>query len=338
MADNYALIKRYAMSEEIINIFKGIVGDEKAESYIYSVIVAVSASPQLQQCTPQSIMRSAARAASLGLSCDPSLKQAHLVPYKDEATLIPGWRGVRDMAYRTGKVAVINVDFLGEGQRWVQDQLTGKAHIEGLPESNKAIGYFAYLRTLSGREHSVYMTVDEINEHKKKYSAGYNRQQSAWNTDFHKMAMKTVLLQLLYRWAELDAVGFNVASLDYAADGIDDMPDPDAVTITEREPRPNNEILAELGFDEGEAVVKATPVKKPAKKRSSKPDDTPPGATEAPESVNELYKWATTGNIPYVGVKDAKSAVEQSNGELDIAWEVIVALSRERSGNQEKLL
>jgi recombination protein RecT len=249
---NYSAIKKYANSEEIKQIFRGIVGNEHAEGYIYSVIVAVSASDQLQQCTPQSIMRSAARAATLGLSCDPALGQAYLVPFKDEATLIPGWRGIRDMAYRTGQIAKINVGFLAEGQEWVEDQLTGDGHIEGIPKSNKPVGYFAYMKTFSGREHSLYMSNEDIQAHKEKYAKGFNRANSAWNTDFHKMAKKTVLSQLLKQWAPLDPTGAVVANLEYAADGIDEMPDPSEVTIIEGEHRNNKQIMNELGFDTDE--------------------------------------------------------------------------------------
>lgn len=303
--NNYLAIKNYAKSEEIVQIFRGIVGDDHAEGYIYSVIVAVSASPQLQQCTPQSIMRSAARAATLGLSCDPALGQAHLVPYKSEATLIPGWRGIRDMAYRTGQVAKINVGFLGEGQEWVEDQLTGDAHIEGMPKGNKPIGYFAYLKTFAGREHSLYMSNDEITAHKEKYAQGYDRARSAWNTDFHKMAKKTVLSQLLKAWATLDPTGGTVANLEYAAESIDEMPDPELVTIIEpSEARSNNQILAELGCE-------------PETKEQEMPVD-----TSGPGDWSEFWSNVKEGNYPGVTEEVAGDFVKATNSSLAEVWKL----------------
>lgn len=311
MTDNYLAIKKYAKSEEIKQIFRGIVGDDHAESYIYSVIVAVSASDKLQECTPQSIMRSAARAATLGLSCDPALGQAHLVPYGNEATLIPGWRGIRDMAYRTGQVAKINVDFLAEGQEWVEDQMTGDAHIEGKPTSNKPIGYFAYLKTLSGREHYLYMTVEEIHAHKEKYAKGYNRSQSAWNTDFHKMALKTVLSQLLKQWATLDPTGAMVANLEYATQGLDDLPDPENVTIINpHEGKTNSELMAEMGFDDdpdddiedGEYT----------ESESNTVPEWEPGA-----NVGDILQQALDGEIPGVEFDKVKIFREETNADRD---------------------
>lgn len=304
MTDNYALIKKYSKSEEIQQIFQGIVGEDRANSYIYSVIVAVSANQDLQKCTPQSIFRSAARAATLGLSCDPALGQAHLVPFKDEATLIPGWRGIRDMAYRTGQVAVINVGFLAKGQEWIEDQLTGKSRIEGKPDSATPIGYFAYLKTLSGREHTLYMSIDEIRDHKEKYAKGYQRSQSAWNTDFEKMAKKTVLSQLLKRWATLDPTGAVVANLESATDSIDDMPDPNTVTvINPHEGKSNEQLLSELGFPPDETV------------EDGKFEDISSEWVK-PETVAELMEQAYNGKIPGVDYDMVKIFRDEANGNL----------------------
>lgn len=331
---NYSAIKKYANSEEIKQIFRGIVGNEHAEGYIYSVIVAVSASDQLQQCTPQSIMRSAARAATLGLSCDPALGQAYLVPFKDEATLIPGWRGIRDMAYRTGQIAKINVGFLAEGQEWVEDQLTGDGHIEGIPKSNKPVGYFAYMKTFSGREHSLYMSNEDIQAHKEKYAKGFNRANSAWNTDFHKMAKKTVLSQLLKQWAPLDPTGAVVANLEYAADGIDEMPDPSEVTIIEGERRSNKQIMSDLGFDQEDDVEDAEFTE------TESEDETEVQDTGAPADIGELKTWAVDGNLKGVTYKDVDKIYKTTGENLADTWLIVkkkVHASLEASG-QEALL
>lgn len=323
---NYSEIKRYAKSEEIKQIFRGIVGDEHAEGYIYSVIVAVSASEQLQQCTPQSIMRSAARAATLGLSCDPALGQAHLVPYKDEAVLIPGWRGIRDMAYRTGQIAKINVGVVAEGQEWVEDQLTGDARIEGLPKSNKPIGYFAYMKTFSGREHSLFMTNEEIDAHKEKYAQGYNRSRSAWQTEWHKMAKKTVLSNMLKQWAPLDPTGTVVANLEYAAGAIDEMPDPETVTIEEREKKSNAQILDELGFSnvvEGEA-----------KEVEPEPE---PVETNTPASIGELKTWAVDGGLKGVSYKEVDKIYKTTGENLADTWMIVKEKIAQAEGQQALL-
>ena len=349
MADNYSIIKSYAKSTEIQGMFAGIVGEAKANSYLYSVIIAVSQSQTLQQCTPQSIMRSAARAATLGLSVDPNIGQAYMVPYKGEATFQVGWKGLRDMAYRTGNIANINVGVVAEGQTWVQDQLTGHAKIEGMPKSNTPIGYFSYMKTFSGREHFEYMTIEEINRHKEQYAQGFDHVRSAWKTSFDRMARKTVLKRMLNSWAEMDPSGSEVMRLDDAVDSVDEMPEPSRVTMVEEPKKTNEQILDELGFDqaldaieaefteidveveaevdepEPEPAPKPKPQPKPQARQTQQaaPVQKKPKDTNVPGSTRELYAWVAQGALPGIGVKAARAAVEEANGELDIAWEVL---------------
>src|SRR3989304_5549889 len=74
-------IRQYAEMDEVKKRFINLLGDRDGRAYVESVVIAVANSDNLQQCTPKSIMISAMRAASLKLSVDPILKQAHLVPF-----------------------------------------------------------------------------------------------------------------------------------------------------------------------------------------------------------------------------------------------------------------
>jgi recombination protein RecT len=348
---NYAIIKSYAQSPEIVQRFAEITGSErKANSYINSVIIAVSADDNLKECTPQSIMKSAADAANLGLDVDPRIGEAYLVPYGKNATLITGWRGLRNMAYNTGKVLYLNTNAVYEGQEWVEDQLTGKAHIEGSRKpGGEPIGYFAYLETKDHRVHTVYMTIEEIQEHKKKYAKGWNRQGSAWNTDFAKMAKKTVLRQLLMLYAELDT-----RAREYLMDADmdegnwdDEFPDPAEVTKIEKPKHTNEEIIdtlyAGMKNDDEPTVIDAEyseevpdPEPEPAPKQKAKakaqPKKKEQTKTNYPGSQSEYYSWIAQGKtLPHIGISDAKKALEQCKGSINDAWDLIQSWSIERT-------
>lgn len=340
-------IVKYAKSPEIMQRFTELIGNETtAGIYIYGVIAAVANSDALQKCEPQSIMKAAADAAALGMSVDPNIKEAYLVPYKDQASLIVGWRGLRNMAYNTGKVRYLNVGALYEGQEWVQDQLTGVSEIKGHKTGKEAIGYFAYMETKDHRIHTHYMTNEEIQDHKKKYAKGYNREGSAWNTDFEKMAKKTVLRQVLSMWAELSPVMLAVDNFEISDVG-DDFPDPDHVTIVESPVKSmtEKEILEELGFsqndsvEDGEYVEQPEPQPQPQPAPKPKTKQNPQQAsdpdTSYPGSQSEYYAWIMQGEVPYIGVQDAKLALDRANGELDIAWETVLAKSKDRVGREK---
>jgi len=78
MTSNLAV---YIKQSDNIQKFKDVLGNG-ANGYIQSVIIAASATEALMNCSEQSIVRAALRAASLGLSCDPAQKEAYLVPRK----------------------------------------------------------------------------------------------------------------------------------------------------------------------------------------------------------------------------------------------------------------
>lgn len=339
MADNYALIKSYAKSPEILSRFSEIVGENNAASYIYSVIIAVSSDDRLQQCTPQSIMKAAARAATLGMSCDPSIGQAYLVPYGNEATFQIGWRGLRDMAYRTGKILYINVNALYEGQEWIEDQMTGQARIEGQATSHNEIGYFAYIETKDHRVNTRYMSKEEIDMHKERYAKGWKRTGSAWQTAYDKMARKTVLKQLLSTWAELSSDENRYFESVDVIDSIEDMPTVDEVTIVEPERRSQAQIMSELGFESKERETYDY---------DPNEDDEDYDDNGVPKTQSTYMACVAAGEVPYIGMGDAQKVLKDSKGEIDVAWQVIHDMSEERmaankksggkSANQDSLL
>ena len=75
-----AKVKTYAELAEVKQRFINLLGEAGGRSYVESVVIAVSNNQALQRCSPKSIFISAMRAASLKLSVDPALRQAHLVP------------------------------------------------------------------------------------------------------------------------------------------------------------------------------------------------------------------------------------------------------------------
>lgn len=54
---------------------------------------SISSTPGLQKCTPSSLFRAIVSAAELGLEVGGALEHAYLVPYKEKAELVIGYRG-----------------------------------------------------------------------------------------------------------------------------------------------------------------------------------------------------------------------------------------------------
>jgi len=52
-------------------------------------------------------------------------------------------------------------------------------------------------------KNSIYLSVEKIKSHAKKYSTSYNSPSSPWRSNFDNMAKKTVLKELLSKWGIL---------------------------------------------------------------------------------------------------------------------------------------
>ncbi|MBQ9487166.1 MAG: recombinase RecT [Selenomonadaceae bacterium] len=173
-----------------------------APSFISSILAIVNNNSKLQNCTSFSIVSAAGIAAALKLPINPSLGFAFLVPYKNQAQFQLGYKGLIQLAMRSGQYITLNSGAVREGQIKEIDFVTGGI-VRGEKISEEIVGYVSYMELLNGFHKALYMTVDELKAHAAKYSQSYsydvdhNRKTSVWSTNFDAMAKKTVLKKLL---------------------------------------------------------------------------------------------------------------------------------------------
>jgi len=244
-----AIIKEYARSSEIQTRFENMLGGQSGKNYIESVIIAVTNNDALQKCDPRSIMVSAMRAASLKLSVDPALKQAHLVPFGQAATLIVDYHGLVQLTTQTGMyIDAPHVGPVYKGETIKENRFNGKIELEGNKQSDEIIGWLGYFKDIYHNERYLYMTNEECDAHGKRYNPrGFASKNSAWSTDREKMRRKTVLRQLVSHWGYFSPATKQVLFEEHEViDGmVEDMPEvPD-----EPQPKPKRseaELVGEL--------------------------------------------------------------------------------------------
>ena len=234
-----AKIKTYAELDEVKKRFVNLLGDKDGRAYVESVVIAVSANEGLQKCSAKSIMVSAMRAASLKLSVDPIMKQAHLVPFGNEATLIIDYHGLVQLSVNTNYYEIApNVFEVYEGEDVKLERFSGKITIEGKRTSNNIIGWCGYFKAKNGTERFLYWTNEECDAHGKKYSKAFDSKRSGWQTDREKMRRKTVLRNLVSRWGNFSPQVQTVLTQDEEAIDVEayDLPDDSNIVIPERDP------------------------------------------------------------------------------------------------------
>lgn len=205
--------------------FESILG-KKAQAFASSIITVTQGNKALQECAPQSIIASAAIAASLDLPIIASLGQSCIVPYDGKATFQIMTRGYVQLALRSGLYKTMNAVEVHEGELVSRNRLTGE--IDFNPDgkkSEKIIGFLFYFKLLSGYEKYTYMTVEEAHAHGKRYSKSYSNTKGMWQTNFNAQALKTVVKQGLSKWGPLSTEMQTAIQYDQAAVTPEGKPD-----------------------------------------------------------------------------------------------------------------
>lgn len=187
--------------DKVKNRFNEILG-AKAPGFISSVLSVANNNTLLKKAKPQSVLNSAVIAATLDLPINQNLGFAYIVPYKDEAQFQLGYKGLIQLAMRSGQYKTINVNEVYEGEITKVNRFTGEYEF-GEKTSDKVVGYMAYFKLVNGFEKYLYMTTEDAEKHGKRYSQTFKRGGGLWATDFDAMAKKTCLKMLLSKFGIL---------------------------------------------------------------------------------------------------------------------------------------
>lgn len=212
-------LKNILNAESVKEQFKNVL-KENSGPFVASIIDLYNNDKTLQTCDPKHVVMEALKAASLKLPLNKQLGFSYIVPYKNKDKIyVPtfqiGYKGYIQLAMRTGAYKFINADVVYEGELISINKLTGEVVLNPAKKnSDKKIGYFAYIETLNGFKKTLYKTIDEITAHASKYSKSYGRQSSAWTTDFDAMAIKTCMRLLISKYGIMSIELMKALSLD----------------------------------------------------------------------------------------------------------------------------
>ena len=264
-----------------VNVKKYIEGvlKERAGQFVTSLVSMANLTPGLRDCNPESLMYCGMKAASLNLPLDNNLGFAYAVPYGKEAQFQIGYRGFVQLGQRTGQYQSMNVINIHKGELINWDPFTEILELEinqdQVYKANlEVIGYAAVFTLTNGFKKVSYWPIARVEAHAKRFSKAYNN--GPWKTDFHAMARKTVLKEMLSKWGPLstemaEAVKFDQAVVKHDEGGneypeyVDGAMVEDATLLPESgidaEFKAEQERKASLALDAKIAAMEAADVK-----------------------------------------------------------------------------
>lgn len=156
--------------------------------------------PKLAECTPVSFFGAVIQCAQLGLEPGNALGHAYLLPYGKDVQLIIGYRGMIDLARRSGQIVSIDARAVYEGDKF-ECRLGLDPHIEHKPDwanPNRTMGdklqfVYAVAKLKDGGIQFDVMSRAEIEGIRARSKAGNG---GPWKTDYQAMALKTVVRRL----------------------------------------------------------------------------------------------------------------------------------------------
>lgn len=168
-------------------------------------LTACQNTPKLLECEPKSLLSAIMRAAQLGLEPDGIMGQAYLIPYGKTVQFIPGYKGLIDLARRSGEVSNIIAKEVYSNDEFSVDfaqeiPFTHKPKLSG--DRGVVTHFWAMARFKDGGFHWDYMTLAEV-EAIRDQSQGYQSAvkygktaDSPWKKHFVEMGKKTLIRRI----------------------------------------------------------------------------------------------------------------------------------------------
>lgn len=200
-------VKDFFRMPAVSKKFSEVLGDG-ANGFVTSLLNLASQDKNLEEAEPNSVMQAAMVAATLKLPIEKNLGFAYVIPYKGVAQFQIGYKGLIQLALRSGQVVRINSGEIYREQFISFNPLTEELRLDemaDIEDADKPVGYFAYMKLANGFEKTIYWPYAKIVKHAKKYSRSFNSKSSPWQSDFDAMAEKTLLKRLLGTYAPLSS-------------------------------------------------------------------------------------------------------------------------------------
>lgn len=246
-----------------------------ADKIVRMALFAVTQSSYLLACTPQSILTSVMRACALGLDVGGVTGHAYLVPFKNTAQLVVGYKGYIELATRSGRVASVEARAVYQGDDFEYELgltpiLKHRPKVVD-PKPENLTHAYAIARLRDGGALFEVLNRAQVEGRRLRSAAVKAGRPTPWQTDYEAMARKTPVRALASYLPQSPELA-GALELDRRADEGDDTPLGFSDVI---------DVLPEVPVDEKPKTVDALTDKLKAQNQALNPDEPPADAATA---------------------------------------------------------
>lgn len=174
-----------------------------ADRLFQLAVSAYNQTPKLAECSPVSVLSCVMKCAALGLepSAVDGLGRAYILPYRNrrtgmEAQFIIGYKGIIDLARRSGEIRDISAHAVYDGDEFfyqfgLDPDLVHVPSMES-KESRKLTHAYCVAHFKDGGHYFNVLTAEDIEQARKSSQAG-GSDYSPWKTHYEQMAVKTAV-------------------------------------------------------------------------------------------------------------------------------------------------
>ena len=194
-----------------------------ADRIVRVALTSIQRTPQLLECDPITLVGAVIQSSQLGLEPDGILGHAYLVPFKNtkkgrmEVQFIPGYKGLIDLARRSGQVNRISAHIVYENEPFEMEFGTSEVlEHKPLPPSQRGNrkGVYAVAVLKDGSTHFEWLWEEEVQKVKAQSKAS---QFGPWVTHEEEMIRKTAIRRLV-KYLPLSVELAKAASIDELAE------------------------------------------------------------------------------------------------------------------------
>jgi recombination protein RecT len=155
-----------------------------------------SKNPAMHRCDPMTFLAAVTDACQLGLELSSVLGHAYLVPYGNRCQLIVGYRGMIELARRSGYIKSLQARIVGPRDKFEysfglnSDELI---HVPATTSEGDMTHVYAIARLTDGGTQFEVMTKQEVEDIRAQSKSGNS---GPWQKNFNEMAKKTVIRRL----------------------------------------------------------------------------------------------------------------------------------------------